>query len=82
MERWELEGMTVTELRNHARKNTELKGLAIAGMRKTDLIESILNPAWQPELDLNNGNGNGGNGEVKAGEKSVISWDLFNQVVR
>jgi GTPase SAR1 family protein len=53
-DRYDLNNMTVVQLREHARKHTDQPGLLIAGMKKHELISAILG-----EGVPGNGNGNG-----------------------
>lgn len=62
MQTQEFDSMTVASLRTLARANTSLSGLAIAGMRKKDLVRA-----------MNGGNGNNGHGENKEIRKDSLA---------
>jgi len=51
-----LQAMSVEQLRDHARKNTNLKKTAIVFMKKADLIQAILNPETLEQIPANTAN--------------------------
>lgn len=97
MTRESLQAMSVEQLRDHARKNTNLRKTAIVFMKKADLIKAILNPEEVeqiPQEAINNQNQDNSqsidlaaaiakaiNGKVQAGLDEERVKDLIAQAI-
>ena len=79
MTRENLTAMSVEQLRDYARKNTPLRKTAIVFMKKSELIEAILNPDRAEQIPEPR-NGNGNNGKEQIDLAAVIADALKGRV--